>query len=295
MKIVSSIRSQNKQISAIMPLLLKRTKHKAQFFREQLNDTVSLDMILIPGGTFLMGSPEDEIDRSPDESPQHSVTVPSFCMGKYSITQAQWRVVANLPQLERKLNPEPSKFIGDDRPVEQVSWFDAQEFCARLSDFTNREYRLPSEAEWEYACRADTTSPFHFGETISTDLANYRGTDNKQAKKSGSYDRGSTGIYREETTSVDTFPPNIFGLYDMHGNIREWCLDHRHNDYQGAPTDGSAWISSADRNAPREIRGGSWYSYPRNCRSACRIYSFDPDDHHFSIGLRVVCDKAITH
>jgi formylglycine-generating enzyme required for sulfatase activity len=164
-------RSQINQRSAIMPLLLKKTKHKAKFFREQLSETVSLDMILIPSGTFLMGSPEDEIDRSPDESPQHAVTVPSFCMGKYPITQAQWRVVANLPPLKQELNPEPSKFNGDDRPVEQVSWFDAQEFCSRLSNLTKRKYRLPSEAEWEYACRAGTTSPFHFGETITTNLA----------------------------------------------------------------------------------------------------------------------------
>jgi formylglycine-generating enzyme required for sulfatase activity len=265
-----------------MPLLLKRTKHKAQFFREQLSNTVSLDMMLIPSGTFLMGSPEDEIDRSPNESPQHSVTVPSFCIGKYPITQAQWRVVANLPQVERELNPEASSFSGDDRPVEQVSWFDAQEFCERLSNLKKREYRLPSEAEWEYACRAGTTTPFNFGETISTDLANYRGEY--------AYGRGTKGTFRQETTSVGTFPPNSFGLYDLHGNVLEWCLDHSHPNYEGAPTDGSAWIDPhAAINAIRLLRGGSWMYYPREARSAASFQHFAPIDFNYYTSFRVVC------
>jgi formylglycine-generating enzyme required for sulfatase activity len=265
-----------------MPLLLKRTTHKARFFRERLSDNVSLDMMLIPSGTFLMGSPEDEIDRNPNQSPQHSVSVPSFCMGKYPITQEQWRVVSNLPQVEQELNPEPSQFSGDTRPVEQVSWFDAQEFCARLSKFTKREYRLPSEAEWEYACRARTTSPFHFGETITTDLANYHGQDY--------YGQGSFGTYREETTSVGTFSPNIFGLYDMHGNVLEWCLDCYHQDYKSAPTDGSAWIDPDTTNMDRIMRGGAWSTFPQFCCSASRAH-YRPNIRCASNqGFRIACN-----
>jgi formylglycine-generating enzyme required for sulfatase activity len=267
-----------------MRLLLKRTKCKARFFREQLSDTVSLDMMLIPSGTFLMGSPEDEINRSPNESPQHSVTVPSFCMGKYPITQAQWHVVANRPQVERELNPNSSNFSGEDHPVEQVSWFDAQEFCSRLSKLTKREYRLPSEAEWEYAARAGTTSTFHFGETITTDLANYNW------KKS--YGRGSIRSYG--TNTIGTFPPNVFGLYDMHGNVFEWCLDHYHNSYQGAPNDGIAWIDpNVANDAHRILRGGSWCYKPHLCRSAFRN-NYTPDSRFNYIGFRVLCSAART-
>jgi formylglycine-generating enzyme required for sulfatase activity len=278
-----------------MPLLLKRTTHKARFFREKLSATVSLEMMLMPSGTFLMGSPEDEIDRLQNESPQHSVNITSFCIGKYPITQAQWQIVANLPLVEQELNPEPSKFRGEDRPVERVSWFDAQEFCARLSKLTKREYRIPSEAEWEYACRAGTTSPFHFGETISTDLANYRGIDNEQVKKPGAYGRGSIGIYREQTTPVGTFTPNSFGLYDMHGNVWEWCLDCRQDNYDGAATDGSAWIDPhADRTTRRILRGGSWINTPQNCRSAHRGCNSPPDNRIDYFGFRVVCTVTKT-
>ena len=125
-----------------------------------------------------MGSPEDERERYSNESPQHEVTVKSFFMGKYPVTQAQWKVVAALPQVNRKLNPDPSIFKGNDRPVETVSWYYAVEFCDRLSKLTGKSYRLPSEAEWEYACRAGTTTPFHFGKIITTDLANYNGNYN---------------------------------------------------------------------------------------------------------------------
>ncbi len=277
-----------------MPLVLKRTKHPVKFFVEKLSSQVNLAMMLIPAGTFVMGSPENEIDRSNNESPQHSVNVPSFCMGKHPITQAQWRIVANLPAVNQKLQPNPSSFKGVQRPVERVSWLDAQEFCARLSILAKREYRLPSEAEWEYACRAKTTTPFHFGKTITTDLANYDGTDDPDGQWSGSYDQGSKGIYRKETTSVEMFPPNIFGIHDMHGNIWEWCLDHYHDNYEGAPTDGTAWIDSEiDQKDLKIVRGGSWNYNPRYCRSAFRRLNI-PVVRSVNVGFRVVCEMPRT-
>ncbi|MFM6605478.1 MAG: formylglycine-generating enzyme family protein, partial [Dolichospermum sp.] len=130
---------------------------------------LKLEMIAIPGGTFMMGSPENEEGSINGERPQHEVTISPFSMGKYPITQAQWRTVAELPQVNQKLQPNPSRFEGANRPVEQVSWYEAVEFCARLSRIENKVYRLPTEAEWEYACRAGTTTPFYCGETISTD------------------------------------------------------------------------------------------------------------------------------
>jgi formylglycine-generating enzyme required for sulfatase activity len=189
---------------------------------------------------------------------------------------------------------DPSRFKGDNRPVEQVSWEDAVEFCDRLSQHTKREYRLPSEAEWEYACRARTTTPFHFGETIATDLANYRGTDREYEGKTylGFYGAGSRGEYREKTMDVGIFPANAFGLYDMHGNVWEWCADHYHANYEGAPTDGSAWISE-EKSLKHLLRGGSWFSYPRNCRSAVRNGD-TPDIRFNSFGFRIFCLAART-
>ncbi|MGL4501365.1 MAG: formylglycine-generating enzyme family protein, partial [Planktothrix sp.] len=153
--------------------------------------------------------------------PAIPVNIPQFFLGKYAITQAQWKVVAGYETIERKLKPEPSHFKGDNRPVEQVNWDDAREFCNRLSVKTGRTYRLPTEVEWEYACRAGTETPFHFGETISDELANYNATE--------IYGRGIKGKFRQETTDVGSFPPNNFGLYDMHGNVWEWCEDDWHD------------------------------------------------------------------
>jgi formylglycine-generating enzyme required for sulfatase activity len=263
-----------------MTLSIKRQKRSAQYFIENLGDGVELEMVQIPSGTFLMGSPEDELDRFDDESPQHPVTLSTFFLGKYPITQAQWRAVARLPQIKQELDPEPSHFKGADRPVESVSWWEAVELCDRLSQHTGRQYRLPSEAEWEYACRAGTTTPFHFGETITTDLANYNGNY--------TYGEGMEGKYCEETTPVGSFKvANAFGLYDMHGNVLEWCEDHWHENYEGAPEDGSAWISE-DKDARRLLRGGSWDVNPRDCRSAVRDYDV-PFDRYYLIGFRVAC------
>ncbi|WP_375468322.1 SUMF1/EgtB/PvdO family nonheme iron enzyme [uncultured Nostoc sp.] len=256
---------------------VKRDRSKAQYFTEDLGNDVSLEMIAIPSGKFLMGLPSGE--GSDQEKPQHEVTVESFFMGKYSVTQMQWKRVAALPKVHRDLEADPFYFKGDKRPAERVSWYDAVEFCDRLSEYTNKQYRLPSEAEWEYACRAGTNTPFHFGETITTELANYNG--------SFTYASAPEGKNRGETIEVGSFPPNAFGLYDMHGNIWEWCQDNWHDSYEGAPRDASAWIDND--NKYRLLRGGSWDNNPGFCRSASRGNNYLRAFHDLSIGFRVVC------
>ncbi|NEP59625.1 MAG: SUMF1/EgtB/PvdO family nonheme iron enzyme [Symploca sp. SIO2G7] len=270
-----------------------RYNKQAQFLVEDLANGVILEMVAIPDGTFLMGSLETEEGHRKSESPQHQVMVKPFFMGKYPVTQAQWQAVAALPQINRPLAPNPSRFIGANFPVEQVSWYDAVEFCDRLSQKTGWQYRLPSEAEWEYACRAGTTTPFHFGETINTDLANYYGICNELGHLQGVYAEGAQGVSREETTSVGSFGvANDFGLYDMHGNVSEWCADSWHSNYEGAPTDGSVWEDKHEREICfRMLRGGSWGNIPGNCRSAFRNLN-DPNSKHISfLGFRVVCTE----
>ena len=242
-------------------------------FTEDLGNGIKLEMIAIPGGTFLMGSPENEAERTDNESPQHQVTVPSFFMGKYQLTQAQYQAIIGL---------NPSRFKGDNRPVERVSWDDAVAFCRKLNRKTGKKYRLPSEAEWEYACRAGTKTPFYFGDNITTDLVNYDGNyPSKSAAK---------GKYREQTTDVGTFPPNAFGLYDMHGNVWEWCEDDWHENYINAPINGSAWNS---RSGKKTVRGGSWYLYDWICRSAFRKWH-SRNNHNDGGGFRVVfCSRTL--
>ena len=282
-------------VASFQPTINKR-QGQNQYYEEAIAEgTSSLEMMRIPAGSFLMGSPADELERIPDEGPQHEVAVSQFFMARYPITQAQWRVVASMPQVNVGLKLDPSNFKGDLLPVEQVSWYEAIEFCDRLTFHTNRQYRLPTEAEWEYACRAGTTTPFHFGETITTDLANYRGTDLEYEGKTyaGSYGAGPKGEYRQQTTPVDQFDiVNAFGLSDMHDNVFEWCQDHWHENYEGAPTDGSAWLAD-DKEANRILRGGSWDSYPGNCRSAYRTDN-TPDNRDFSVGFRVSCSAPRT-
>jgi formylglycine-generating enzyme required for sulfatase activity len=254
---------------------------QVQGYREQLAEGVELTMVQIPAGSFLMGSPEDEPGRYDNEGPQHQVQLQGFFMGETPITQAQWQVVAGWQKLQRDLNSDPASFKGLHRPVESVLWEDAIEFCQRLSQRFGRTYTLPSEAQWEYACRAGTTTPFHFGVTLTPDLANYDGTY--------AYGEGPKGFYRQETTEVAAFPANPWGLYDMHGNVWEWCLDQWHDNYQGAPADGSAWLdSSTTKDNKRLLRGGSGFSRPANCRSAYRNNKL-PDTRYNSLGFRVCC------
>ena len=287
----------------------------------RLSDGTALTLLWIPPGRFWMGSPPGEPERSDDEGPQHEVQLQGFFLSQTPITQAQWREVAQWQERPgehwgRELAAEPSFFqprnpdagaIGgdfsllegeatsDQRPVECVSWDDAMEFCNRLSQRTGRFYTLPSEAQWEYACRAGSSTPFHVGATITPDLANYDGTY--------SYGDGPKGVNREQTTPVGMFPANAWGLQDLHGNVWEWCLDHWHENYEGAPSDGSAWVNPPEQNnqamikggsgtfseaADRLLRGGSWCSLPRGCRSATRD-RLRPGYANGFVGFRVVC------
>ncbi|CAD5944140.1 SUMF1/EgtB/PvdO family nonheme iron enzyme [Planktothrix agardhii] len=255
----------------------KRERRRAEFFKQDLGNNISLEMVSIPGGTFMMGAAQNEANARSNEYPQHPVNIAAFSMAKYPITQAQWEAVLALPKIKIDLKHDPSDFKGANRPVENVNWHEAQEFCQRLSQKTGKTYRLPSEAEWEYACRAKTTSPFHFGETITADLANY--------DASNTYGNGPKGTYRKQTTDVGSFPPNAFGLYDMHGNVWEWCADPWHENYTGAPDNGSVWESGGNTQL-RCLRGGSWIYYPGNCRSAGRDRN-SPDYFSLSLGFRV--------
>ncbi len=241
-----------------------RSRGEAEYFAADLDNGVSLEMVSIPGGKFLMGSPEGE--RKDNEHPQHPVTVPPFFIGKYPVTQAQWQAV---------MNNNPSHFQGANRPVERVSWHDCVEFCKKLSELIGRPCRLPSEAEWEYACRAGTATPFHFGETLTNELANHN-------------------FKYRETTDVGSFPPNAFGLYDMHGNVWEWCGDTWHEDYNGAPADGSVWLKNGNENCS-PLRGGSCFDTSLYCRSASRINDILGRGFTSSfVGFRVACGAGRT-
>jgi formylglycine-generating enzyme required for sulfatase activity len=224
------------------------------------------------------------------------VTLGEFLMGQTPVTQAQWRAVAEWERLEHedgelwleKLDPDPvarlgtaEHFRGDQHPVVNVSWQEARAFCQRLRLRTGKNYTLPSEAQWEYACRAGTTTPFHFGEMISSELANYNART--------VYGEGPKGEYREQTTEVASFYANAWGLHDMHGNVLEWCADHWHHNYEGAPEDGRAWVEEkAGEDERRLLRGGSWDHGPGLCRSAFRNVD-SPGYRDDNVGFRVCC------
>jgi len=232
--------------------IIQRLPGKAEYLRLDLGNEVYLDLVKIPAGKFPMGSPDHEEYHQSNESPQHEVSVPQFFLGKYPVTQLQW---------EKVMGDNPSHFKGPNRPVENVSWNDCVNFCKKVAEITKKDVRLASEAEWEYACRAGTTTPFYFGETITPEIANYNGNS--------TYGSGPKGTYRQQTTDVGSFHPNAFGLYDMHGNVLEWCNDNWHENYLNAPQDGSAW-AGGDASY-RVLRGGYWNNDPRYCRAAYRL------------------------
>ncbi|MFZ0407624.1 MAG: formylglycine-generating enzyme family protein [Cyanobium sp.] len=296
---------------------LLRWQACTQVFHEELGGGARLTMVRIPAGSFQMGSAEQEPGHEANEGPLHEVTLAEFLIGQTPITQAQWRAVARWQERRgerwgRELNPEPAKFQGeearllagetntDERPVERVSWEDAIEFCSRLSQRTGRNYTLPSEAQWEYACRAGTSTAYCFGAIIYSDLANFRGTD---ASRFNSPTPDPQPLFREQTTPVGMFAANAWGLHDMHGNVWEWCLDSVRSSYEGAPCDGSAWVDSqAPKEKQRIARGGSWSKPPRFCRSAYRspAKADVTDEPYDDVGFRVVClpqgrSAATTH
>jgi formylglycine-generating enzyme required for sulfatase activity/uncharacterized protein YukE len=247
----------------------QRERKSARYQTEDLGKGVILEMVYIEGGTFVMGSPKTEKERKDREGPQHEVTLESFYMSKYLVTQAQWKAV---------MGNNPSYFKGDKRPVENISWQNAVEFCKRLSKMTGKTYRLQSEVEWEYACRAGTTTPFYFGETVTTDFVNY----------DGNYSYTSSvpkGIYREETTEVGSFPPNAFGLYDMHGNVWEWCAEPWHENYEAA-IEGRVW-EKGKTSSLFVLRGGSWFHDAGKTRSAFRGRA-ELTECNGDVGFRVV-------
>ena len=276
---------------------IKREHGNAQYFAEDLGNNVSLEMVSIPSGNFLMGTDDAEIERLVKkfeweyfrwEKPQHEVKIQSFWMGKYPVTQAQWKIIASRTDLkvDRNLNSNPSTFKGDHRPVEKVSWYDANEFCGRLSKLTGKIYQLPSEAEWEYACRAGTKTPFHFGETLTTNLANYDGNY--------PFVDEPKGEYRNKTTPVGSFPPNTFGLYDMHGNVWEWCGDDWEENYNTPRTQDYYQIGDKN-NFSKVVRGGCWYFLPWFCRCALRNRDFPDNPINFIVnGFRVVSSSVRT-
>ena len=246
--------------------------------RQELRQVLPLRMVKIPAGEFLMGSPATETHREEQEGPQRSIQIPSFYMGAFAITQRQYMSV---------MGNNPSYFTdeqdrdGADLPAEQITWRDASAFCQQLSDLTGRIYRLPSEAEWEYACRAGTTTPFCFGEKLTTEIANFFADF--------SFTENIEENYRNASVAVDSFWPNPFGLYNMHGNIYEWCADDYHDSYQDAPSDGSLWLSD-QANASKIMRGGAWFNDTPYCRSAARERNSQTGLSN-SFGFRIVCEE----
>ena len=268
-------------------IIQSQTK-QIELFTEDLGNDILLEMIKIPAGKFWMGQTEaekQELIRQVGEKeyqewyaselPRHQVNLQSFFLGKYPVTQAQYQQIMGD-------NPSDFKDFEDspNRPVENVTWEMAKEFCQKLSEKTGKNYDLPSEAQWEYACRAGTETPFAFGEIITTDYVNYKGNY--------SYANAPKGEYREQTTPVNQFFPNDFGLYDMHGNVWEWCDDGWYKNYKNAPSDGSSWNENRSQSKFRILRGGSWVDNPWYCRSACRLNS---GFRFLNIGFRVVSSQ----
>ncbi|MFA6186787.1 MAG: formylglycine-generating enzyme family protein [Phycisphaerae bacterium] len=235
-----------------------------------LGNDVTLTLVLIPAGEFDMGSPMEELKRDSDESQHHIKLTKSFYIGKFEVTQLQYRVI---------MEQNPSKFGGDKLPVDNVNWYEAARFLKKLSDKTGMKFRLPTEAEWEYACRAGTKTAFNTGTTIDSDFANYDARD--------PYADGIIGTYLDRTCEVGKYKPNAFGLYDMHGNVWEWCSDIYDEDYYKVTplTD----PKGPAEGKPKVIRGGAWNEPAWKCRSADRNHRW-PKDNQPMIGLRVVMD-----
>ncbi|NER04506.1 MAG: formylglycine-generating enzyme family protein [Okeania sp. SIO3C4] len=267
---------------------LRPERGKGKYFTLDLGNNIGLDMVNIKGGTFKMGSTGNEDGRGSDET-QIDYPVKTFYMSRYLITQVQWEKVAKLPKVDLDLSDKPSTFDEKELnkrklPVETISWEEAQEFCKRLSQKFEGEYKLPSEAQWEYACRANTTTPFYCGETITPEVANY---DCHYSYGRKPPDKTEIEQYKGETVSVEFIQrTNNFGLNGMCGNLWEWCEDIYFSNYEEALNYSD---SSLKKNRlDRVIRGGAWNSFPASCRSAKR--NSKPQDIKMNtIGFRVVC------
>jgi formylglycine-generating enzyme required for sulfatase activity len=273
-------RSIQRLVSTIERSSLVTTSNTQESQTFELPGATPLVMVGIPDGQFLMGSPIDEYGRFANEGPQHLVKVKAFQMCQYPVTQAQWRaVMGKLPEGLDKLD---ARFHGDLLPVVMVSWNDVQEFIKKLREkLKDDNFRLPSEAEWEYAARAGTTTPFFFGDQITPEIVNYDGRS--------PYRDGEVGKFRGHPVAVGSLGiPNEWGLYDVHGNVWEWCEDEWHDDYSGgyAPTDGRPWVPAVGRAAYRVIRGGGWHYGAVSCRSAYRVRG-TPGSRHDDVGFRL--------
>ncbi len=254
-----------------------------------------LEMVWVPAGSFFMGSHRTEKGRNKSEGPQHRVTfAQGFWMGRYPITQAQWRWGARLSAFALSLLLSHSPYRGNEFPVSRVSWDDAREFCQRLSRELSQDFRLPSEAQWEYACRAGKIAPFTFGETLTLDLATYLSVQKDALlvfDLAFEETLGAPFVARKLAAEVGRFPANVWGLHDMHGYPEEWCEDTWHDDYEGAPTNGSPWVDGTSTN--QLVRGCSWGYGPEICRSASRRYNLR-ESRCGTMGFRVVCSASTT-
>ncbi|MDP3664722.1 MAG: SUMF1/EgtB/PvdO family nonheme iron enzyme [Nitrosomonas sp.] len=241
-----------------------------QTFRDPLQSGGEGPLLtVIPAGRFVMGSPENEPGRSDDEGPQHEVIIAQpFALGVYAVTFTEYDRFCSATG---RKTPDDNDWGRENRPVINVSWHDAQAYRGWLNEQTGQSYRLPSEAEWEYACRAGTQTPFYTGERINSEQANF-------------------GKAHGRTLPVGSFPSNKFGLYDMHGNVWEWAQDCWHESYQNAPVDGSAWLEANGGACDRRVvRGGSWNYYPQYLRSAIRLW-FLTDVAYLNLGFRIARD-----
>jgi formylglycine-generating enzyme required for sulfatase activity len=259
--------------------VIKSEAGEVQGYAEAVTGAEPIEMVQLSGGDFNMGVPELEPEAEPEEGPPHTVKLSPFFIGRREITQEQWKAVSHLPQVKTPLVEEPSESRGDQLPVDSVSWEDCQEFCRRLSRLSKRKYRLPTEAEWEYAARAGTGTPFCFGPTISPEVAVYNATQ--------AY--GESPVQSEPRLSAanvgDTGAANRFGMFDVHGNVEEWCQDW----YGPYNPKTSVNPIGPEKGTERVLRGGGWYSYAWNCRSASRAHARPEQGSNYT-GFRIVCE-----
>jgi sulfatase modifying factor 1 len=271
---VGRMESELVEITIVAPKVVGKAEQKQKTVEIQpkappktFTNSIGMKFVWISPGSFVMGSPKEEQKRE-DEETQHKVTlIKGFYMGIYTVTQEHWKEI---------MGNNPSPFKGDKNlPVLRVTWDDCQDFIKKLREKDKKPFRLPTEAEWEYACRAGTTTPFHFGETISTDQANYNG--------GAIYGNGKKGVYRDMPLPVGSFPANAWGLHDMHGNVWQWCQDWL-GDY---PQKDVVDPQGPDTGRFRVLRGGAWDYDPRSCRSAYRFGSVpgNREDVHFGFRL----------